>query len=135
MSLTGILDDDEMVTTGNLQNRIHVCRLAVQVDRQDGPGALGDRCLDQTRVDGVGLRVDVHEHGRGAAVADRRDGGNEGERHGDDFVAGPDAGGEQGQVQRAGARVHANRVISAAIRREFLFEAPDLRAQHEVLAF
>ena len=41
--------------------------------------------------------------GSRAGVADGRDRGDEGERDGDDLVAGPDAGGEQREVQRAGA--------------------------------
>ena len=52
-------------------------------------------------------RIDVDEHRRRAGVADRRDGGDEGERDGDDFVARADAGRQQRQVQRAGAGVDA----------------------------
>ena len=47
--------------------------------------------------------------GRRAGVADRRDGRDERERHGDHFVARADAGGEQRQVQRAGAGVDGDR--------------------------
>ncbi len=44
--LAGILDHDQAVAARDLEDRIHVGRLAVQVHRDDGLGARGDRRLD-----------------------------------------------------------------------------------------
>ena len=79
--------------------------LAVEVDRQDRLGARRDGGLDVGRVDRERRRVDVDEHRRGAAVVDGRHGGDERVRRRDDLVAGADAGGQQRQVQGAGAGV------------------------------
>jgi hypothetical protein len=45
--------------------------------------------FDQGGVDVAGGRVDVDEHRHGAQQHDGLGGGDEGERRGDDFVAGP----------------------------------------------
>jgi hypothetical protein len=42
MSLAGIFDNDKVMFFGNFNNRIHVARLTVQMDRDDSPGMLRD---------------------------------------------------------------------------------------------
>ena len=69
-----------------------------------------------------------------AGVADRRDGRDEGEGHGDHLVARADAGGEQRQVQRAGAGVDGDGVRRAAVGGEVALERRDLVAEHELAA-
>jgi hypothetical protein len=61
----------------------------------------------------------------------RRYGRDKRERHGDDFIAGPDLRREQCQVQRAGAVVDADALGCMAVFREFLFEGDDFAAQGE----
>src|SRR6185312_16210511 len=78
-------------------------------------------------------RIDVDEHRARAGVADRRDGGDEGERHGDHFVAVADAGGEQREMQGAGAGVHGDAVIGGVERGELALEQLDFLAE-DVLA-
>ena len=81
------------------------------------------------------LRIDVDEHRPCAGVADRRDGGDEGERHRDHFVAGADAGGEQRQMQRARAGVHGDAVIGAdSSAANSCFERGDFGAEDELPA-
>ena len=79
-----------------------------------------------------GLRIDVDVDRARADVADRGDGGDEGERHGDDFVAGPDAGGDQREMQRAGAGVDRDAVRRALVGGELLLEGLDFRAEDEL---
>ena len=66
--------------------------------------------------------LDVDEDRPWRRRSDRRHGGDEGERHGDDLVARPDAGGEQRQVQGARAGVDGDRVLGAAIGGELALE-------------
>ncbi len=129
--LAGVLDDHQSMPAGDLQQRIHVGRLAVQADRNDRLGLVGDRRLERRDVHREGLRIDVDEDCLGARVVDRRNRGHEGERDGDDLVAATDAGGEQGQVQRARAGVDRHADGRAAVGREFLFERRHLGAERE----
>ena len=79
-----------------------------------------------------GARVDVHEHGRGARVVDRRDRRDERERHRDHLVARADVGREQRQVQRAGAGVDADAELRARVGGELLLELGHLAAEREL---
>ena len=45
--LGGVLDHDQAVLPGDLHDRVHVGRLAVEVDRHDGLGPRRDRRLDR----------------------------------------------------------------------------------------
>ncbi len=79
--------------------------------------------------------IDVDEHRLGAGVVDRRSRGDEGEWHGDDFVACADACGEQRQIKRVGAVVHADASRVAGIGRKFLLEGGDFRPERELRSF
>ena len=87
VGLGGVLDDRDAAAAADLQERLHVGRLAVQVDRQDRPGPPRDLALDLAQVHRVGDRIDVDEDRRGPDVADRPGGGDEGHRDRDDLVA------------------------------------------------
>ena len=73
------------------------------VDAQDRLGPRRDRRRDAGRVQVEGGRVDVDEHRDGTALADDVGRGDEAVADGDHFVAGPDSGREQRQMQRGGA--------------------------------
>ena len=51
---------------GDLEDPIHVGHLAVEMDRDDCPGVRSHRGLDELRVDGKGVRIDVDEDGTAA---------------------------------------------------------------------
>ena len=108
--------------------------LAVQVDRDDRPGARGDRRLDPGRVDVVGLRLDVDEDRPRPVRQIDAAGGEEGVRRGDDLVAGADRPGHQGQQQGIRAGGAADRVGHAAVLRRSRPPAGDLGTQDELLA-
>ena len=91
MGLGGILDHHQVAPAGDLQNRIHVGRLAIEMHRNNGFRFGRDGGFDLRGVDGVRRGVDVHENRRGPGVTDGRDRGYEGEGRGDDFVSRPHA--------------------------------------------
>ncbi len=132
--LTGIFDHHQAVPPGDLQDGVHVSRLAVEVHRDDRFGPLGDRGFDRVRVDVEGARIDVDEHRPRPGVADRRHRRDEGERNRDDLVARTDVRGKQREVKGARAGVHADTVLRLTIGRELRFERGNLGAQGELAA-
>ena len=75
----------------------------------------------------------IHEDGGGAGDPDGFGRGKEGVRVGDDFVAGADAQGHEGQPDGVGAVADADGVLGAVIGGEFAFELLEHGA-HDVLA-
>src|SRR6266852_3712861 len=132
--LSGVLNDEQFVSLRHREQRVHVGRLAVEVDRKDRFGARGDRRLDPRRVYGEGGWINVDEDGSGTRVPDRGDGGHEGVRDGDDFVARSDAGCQHRKMQRAGATVEGNAMHGAAVSGELALEGSDLVAEYELRA-
>src|SRR4029450_7442946 len=88
----------ESVLARDGEDRIEIPRLAVETDRQNRFGARSGGRLALIDVDRERLRIDVHEPGTRARVADHSH-RHEGERNRDDFGAGTDAAPEQRQVQ------------------------------------
>ena len=125
--LAGVFDDGQAAARGELEDRIHVGRLAVEMHRHDRPGARGDRGLDGGRVDVGRVRQAVDEDRRGAGVADRLGGSDEGVDRDDDLVAGADAGGLQGQAHGVGARADAGAEAGATELGEGRLEGSALR--------
>ena len=130
--LARVLDDGDALAPRDVENRVHVGRLAVQVHGNDGFRPRGDGGFELRRIHRPIARLDVHEHRRGARVFDGRDGGHEGVRDGDHFVAASDAGGEQRQVQGARAAVDADGVARVAIGGKRLLERGHRRAEDEL---
>jgi hypothetical protein len=99
-----ILDQHEAVPSLQLEDRIEVDRMAGEVHDDDGPGARGDRCGELHRIDVEGLGIDVGQDRRGADMHRGIGRGGEGDGRGDDLVARADAVGDQGEMERRGAR-------------------------------
>jgi hypothetical protein len=129
--LGGVLDELEAVAIGDRAQRRHVRRLAVEVDRDDRPGARADRVLDELRGDVPGHRVDIDRDGRRPRLRDAEPGGDERVARDDDLVAGADPEAAQQQVQRVEAAADADAVRDAAQRRELVLEGVDLVAEDE----
>ena len=95
------------------------------MDAENGSGPFGDRVFNESRVEIEGIRLDVHEHGQGAAIADAVRGRDERMADGDDFIAGLDADGQQRQMQGRGAVRNGAGVLGADKGGKSLFEAGD----------
>jgi len=61
VSLRGIFDNLDAVSSSQIKNGIHICRLTVEVDRYDRLGARCDLFLDPFNIDIVCARVDIDE--------------------------------------------------------------------------
>ena len=97
----------------------------------DRPRARGDRRLDALGVEVGGGGMDVHEHRPGADVGDGFGGRDEGVGRGDHLVARLHPHRQQGQMERARARVQGHAVPDAAVGGELFLEARDLLAENE----
>ena len=86
---------------------------------------------DEGRVDVARGRIDVDKDGDGALVENAICGSDERKRGGDDQIALARPGGDDAQVQAAGAGVDANRVTSSHSFRAGFLEGFDLRAEAE----
>ena len=93
-----------------------------------------DRGFDLGGVDIECPRIDIDVNGRGAHITDGRHGRIKRERNRDHFVAWPNAGREQRQMQRAGSGIDRDAISRAAILRKFLFQRGDLWPAHELAA-
>ncbi len=135
VGLSGVLNDDQLVASRDIENRIHFGALPVEMHQQDGARAAGDRSFDFGGVDVACRRVDIDENRRGADVPDGGHRGVKGEWNGDYFVAGLNAGRQQRQMERTGSGVDGHPVPRAAITGEFLFQRGHFLAADELPAF
>ena len=101
------------------------------MDRQNRLGARCNGGRDPAWVDVEGIGVDIHQNRRRARVSDGGNRGDKGERRGNHFIAGTDAGGQKRQVQRAGAGVRPNAECGATTGGELLFERGDFATEDE----
>ena len=132
MRLCCIFDHDQSMTPRDFHDRIHVGRLTVKMYRKNGFGAGRDRSFNCARIQRERAGIDIDQHWTRARVDHGRDARHKRERHGDDFVARPNAGSQQRQVQSAGSRVQRNAVACAAISPEILLERRDLSPKNEL---
>ena len=104
------------------------------MDGQNRLGSRRDGLFDEGRIEHVGLGVDVDVDGLCADVADRPGGADPGVGRGNDFVAGADIAGVEGQLQGGGAVVQADAVVDADVFGEGSFKAFDGRTEDELRA-
>ena len=84
--LSSVLDERQTVTLTDLHDRPHVGAESVEVHRHDRPRAVGNRCLEERRIDAVVI-ADVDESHGGTSFEDRVETCHEGERRRDDLIA------------------------------------------------
>ena len=128
MRVRGIFDHDQPAGASGRHQRLHVGRLAGEMDRDDGSGARSERAFDRGGIEVERVQVDVGEdrnrvgldHGRGGR--DERVGGN------DDFVFRADARRQQRDPQRDRAVDDRDAVAAAVHRGEALLELGNLLA-------
>jgi hypothetical protein len=130
--LRGVFDHRQAMLASDGIDSIHVADLPVQRDWHDRLGARRDGGFEQTRVEVVGARVDVHEHRLRAGKRDHLAGRNEGERRRDHFVAAADAVRHQGDQQRVGAARRADAMLDADVLGELALQLLVFRAENEL---
>jgi hypothetical protein len=131
MGLRGVLDEGQAMTRRDRTELRHVRRLAVEVDRDDGPRPRADRRLDAVGIEVERARMDVHEDRRRPDVADRLGRGNERVSGRDDLVALADTTGPQGQLERRGPGRQAHGAARPDEPGKRALEIGDLPAQDE----
>ncbi len=127
--LAGVLDHGEAVRLGDLAYGVGVGGEAEEVDRHDRFGARRDRRLDRVGVDAERVGTDVDEHGLGSGLSDRLGRRVEGERYGDDLVAGADAQRAERDREAVGAVGDADGTGGPHIRGGLFLEPFDVRPQ------
>ena len=100
VSLTPVLDQGEAMFIGDLAQRRHVGRLAVDMGGEDRLGSRPDRLADRVRVQEAPLRVHVSEHRECVVVEDRRRRGSPAVGRRDHLGTGRDLEPDEGGVQR-----------------------------------
>ena len=109
VTLSAVLDDEELIFFSHGMDGGHVTGLAVQVDRHDGPGAFRDSWLDSQGIEIVKF-VGLHENRGGAALRDAQDGGDIGIRRDDDLIPRADVEGAHREDERVQSRGQAHAV-------------------------
>ena len=123
-----VFDQRKIVAPGDRHDALQIARQSHLVDDQQCTRLLGDRRLDKSRVDVVGVRLDVDEDRRSAAVADAVGGGDVRVTDRDNLIARLHAGNQKGQVQccrTVGDRTGVRRADHFG---EFALEGGDLGA-------
>ncbi len=131
VGLGRVLHHDDAARPCEVQQRIHVDHLPVEMDGHDGPGSRRDGRLDLRDVHEQRVRAHVDEDGPGAERADGLGGGDEREGDGDHFVSLANSDRLEGERQRVGSVGHADAVRGAAERGEVSLECRDLLAEDE----
>ena len=108
--LGGIFDEYEIVARCQHRQGVHVGRLAIDVDGQDGTRGRSQDGFDRVRVQVVGAGINVGKDRACADSADRFGRGNEGVRGRHDLVTGADAARAQRQFERGRPAGDAHRV-------------------------
>jgi hypothetical protein len=127
MGLAGVFNQRQVVFVAYSRDLVHFTWLAIEVDDDDCLCALGHRLLQKARADVEGLLVNISEHGLGTAEQDGVGGGNKAEGSGDDLVAVPYPGCQQGEVESCGSTVQCHGVLGADVVRKQLFKPGNLR--------
>ena len=77
-------------SVGRSQNRVHVRRLSVEMDREDDLCPRCDPRLDACGIHREGARIDVRKHRFGAGIQNGRHVSHKGKGQRDDFIPGAD---------------------------------------------
>ena len=89
--LRAVLDDGEPVSLGDVGQRVHVDRVAEEVNRDDRACPRRDEILDEVEVEVPGRSLRVDRDRDGAVVVGGESGGDVGRRADEDFVAGAES--------------------------------------------
>src|ERR1700730_2208181 len=129
-----ILDDNEIMAATDIGHAVHLGRLAVEVNRDNGASAGRDAWLRILDINCCGACINVAEHRRRTDIdhaPQRRDEGLSWHQH---LIAGADIRRDYGKMKRGGAAVDADRVRDSQKFRNLALESVDLRSQAKCTA-
>ena len=98
VGLRGVFEDEESVACGDGVDRLHVCGLSVEVDREKGLRARRDQRGEARGVEVVGQRIGLAGNGAGADVGDGEPRGDVAVGGDDHFIPGADATGHEHEL-------------------------------------
>ena len=122
MRLGGIFDQVQTVLCRDRNERVHIRALAIEVDGHEHLGARPDGGLHSGRIQAEVVFADVGEDRGRASLQDCVQRRHEGERAGEDLIAGLQVKHLQSCDERGGAVVDRDCVTDAGERGELLFE-------------
>ena len=101
-----VLDDTKAAVAGKLDERRHVARMPIDVNRDDCSGSLRHRICDRSCIERPRRRVDVDEHGSRSRMEDRARRRCKGEVRDYHLIARPNANTQQRQMKRGRPVAH-----------------------------
>lgn len=129
MGLRGILDHAQAVTAGDVEDRVQIGRLAIEMHGQQRAGSRGNRGLDACGVDIMGGGIRLDRDGHGPHTRDRQPCRDISVRGHDHLVARPDIERAQRKDQRIQPIGQPDRMGRAAIGGPVSLEGFDLGAK------
>ncbi|MCZ7640155.1 MAG: hypothetical protein M5U12_31350 [Verrucomicrobia bacterium] len=126
--LAGVLDHREAVFAGDGVDGVHVARHAVDVDREEGAGAVGDAAGDRGGVEGERGGIGVREDRQGLLEENGVVSGDEGIGRDDDLVTRVHVHDVEGDEQGGGAAGGGEAALGAEELRISQFELGDMFA-------
>jgi len=126
MCLSGILDEHQAVARRNLSQRVHVGRLARDVNGQDSAGSWRDQRLNTRGIDIPAAGEDVRKPRDGPYQKAGAGRGDKGIGRGNDLVAPIDAGGAEGYLESGAAVGAGHPKACLLIFRKLLFQGVHL---------
>jgi hypothetical protein len=130
-----ILHDYKIIAPRDGKNAVHLSRMPIQVNWNDGLGALSDLCFDLRRIDAVDVRLNIYEDWNCTQLADTVGCGNESERGYQHLVTMTNSTGRQGEGERIRSRTYPYTKLPAAVTCDLVLERSHLWSEDEVLGF
>ena len=127
----GVFDDVEPMTRCDRHQLLHRRRMAGEMDRDDRPRPRRDLSLDVEGIEVQRVRGHVGQYGTRSRMNDRRAGGRERERAGDDLGVRFEILGVEREMERRRTRAHRDRLACADRFGERPFELDRLRTRGE----
>ena len=121
-----IFNDGDAKLLPQSQQLIHMAQIAVEMDRDDGLGARGNRRTHCLRVKAPCIGQNIDQHRLGAQVHHGRNAGHPVRVCQDHFITRPDAQRRHAHVQCAGAARRGNGVAHAHMVSKGLFKPMDV---------
>ena len=129
VGLSGVLDETHIPCPAECDQRVEIGGLAGKVYGDDGASAFGQRRLDGSGIDAVGVRGNVDEDRNGANEGDGGGGGYEGIRRDDDFISHSDTGRLESDLQSRCAAANGTAMAGVVEVGEYSLDLGDAVAQ------